>query len=248
MNHVTLEINAPVATATLDDHARRNALSEPMFDALDAALAEVAHRDDVVVLMLCGEGKVFCAGFDLAAAVGEPPQMAVFIRRLGAVLARLRGLPQVVVAAVQGAAIAGGCALVSACDLAVVSATATLGYPVHRLGVSPAVTIPTLQQAIGAGRARALLLGGELIDGRQAHRIGLASHLSRDDASVMTDAAALCGTIAGHGRLALRRTKAWLNELDGTADPRSFEGPAAASAAIATHDEAIRLLRERWKR
>ncbi len=110
------------------------------------------------------------------------------------------------------------------------------------------MTSPTLQQAIGAGGVRALLLGGELIDGRQAHRIGLASHLSRDDASVMTDAAALCGTIAGHGRLALRRTKAWLNELDGTADPRSFEGPAGASAAIATHDEAIRLLRERWKR
>ena len=64
----------------------------------------------------------------------------------------------------------------------------------------------------------------------------------------MTDAAALCRRISGHGRLALRTTKAWLNELDGTADPRVVEGPAGASAAIATHDDAVRLLQERWKK
>jgi enoyl-CoA hydratase/carnithine racemase len=150
-----------------------------------------------------------------------------------------------VVAAVHGAAIAGGCALVSACDFVVVSATAKLGYPVHALGVSPAVTIPTLMPAIGAGAARAMLMGGELVGGAAAKRVGLADRVSTDDAGVERDARALCATIAAHGKTAVRATKAWLNELEGALDDARFDGPTTSTAELAAPEASRRALVER---
>ena len=129
----------------------------------------------------------------------------------------------------------------------VVSATAKLGYPVHRIGISPAVTIGTLLPAVGSGAARAILESGELLDGPAALRLGLACQLSRDDAQVLTDAAALCQTIGGHGPQALRATKAWLNELDGSLDEERFEAPARDSARMSRTDDARRRLEAYWK-
>ncbi len=245
---IQVAIDGHVATVAMNDPDRRNALGLAMFDALDAAIAEVSAAEEVNVVLLCGRGRSFCAGFDLTAAADDPAIMADFIRRLSTVLRSLRRAPQPIVAAVHGAAIAGGCALISACDLAVVSATAKLGYPVHALGVSPAVTIPTLMPAIGAGAARALLMGGELIDGAGAKRIGLATYVSPDDASVEPDARQLCNTIAAHGPTAIRVTKAWLNELEGALDDRRFDGPMESTAQLATSDQAQAMLVKHLKK
>ncbi len=244
---VQTELDGHVATVAMNDPDRRNALGLAMFDALDEAIDAVSSNDEVHVVLLCGRGKSFCAGFDLTAAKEDPAIMGVFIRRLSGVLRSLRRAPQPVIAAVHGAAIAGGCALVSACDLVVVSATATLGYPVHALGVSPAVTIPTLMPAIGAGAARALLMGGALIDGAGAKRIGLADRLSPDDAGVERDARELCNTIAAHGTTAVRATKAWLNELEGALDDTRFDGPMQATAELAAGKESQAMLLKRLK-
>lgn len=237
---VHLEIDGPLAEITLNDAARRNALGTPMFDALFAALETVRADEGSHVLLLRGQGKAFCSGFDVAACAADPALLEAFVLRLGELLKALRRLPHVVVAAVQGAAIAGGCAMVSACDLAVVSAEAKLGYPVHRLGLSPAVTTSTLMQKIGPGHAREVLMGGRLIDGRTAHAWGLAYRLSSDDESVLPEARQLCATIAGHGPQALRATKRWLNELDGSLDDSRTDRPARHSAGEA--EEARTLL------
>ena len=239
---IDVSIAGAIATITLNDPAKRNALSLAMFDALDAAIADLAQGDAVHVVLLTGAGNVFCAGFDLAAANEDAEMMAKFIHRLSAVNRSLRRLQQVVVAAVQGAAIAGGCAMLSACDFVFVAPDALLGYPVHRIGVSPAVTIPTLQQAIGAGAARAMLMGGELISGATAHRLGLASHLASSATATLDEARAHCEQLARKGVHALRVTKAWLNELDGSLDDAAFDQSAQASAEIAATDEARTLL------
>ncbi len=244
---VQVELDDHVASVALSDPDRRNALGFAMFDALDAAISELISNETARVILLHGRGRSFCAGFDLAAAGDDPAVMATFIRRLSTLLRSLRRAPQPVVAAVHGAAIAGGCAIVSACDLAVVSATASLGYPVHRLGVSPAVTIPTLGATVGPGAARTLLMGGELIDGLTAQRIGLATQVSRDDADVGKDARSMCRTLAGHGPAALRATKAWLNELDGTLDDGRFDGPMRDSALLAASEAGQAELARRLK-
>lgn len=236
----------PLAFITLNDPARRNALGTAMFDALDAAIAAIKAHDDIDIVLLRGEGNVFCTGFDLTAATNDPELMGRFIWRLSTVNRGLRRMPQIVIAAVQGAAIAGGCALLTACDFVVASRQARFGYPVHRIGVSPAVTIPTLLQTIGGGAARALLMSGDMIDAVEAHRTDLVTHLSESDETVGSDALEHARRLAEKGRHALRITKSWLNELDGSLDDARFDGPAAASAAICSSSEATSLL-ARWR-
>ncbi len=243
---VQLSFDDSIATIGLNDPNRRNAMSIAMFDALDEALSNVAPRGDIHVLLLHGNGRAFCSGFELGAAVDDPALMKQYIDRLSATIRTLRRLPQVVVAAVHGAAIAGGCAMVSACDIVIASATAKFGYPIHKLGVSPAVNIPTLQQAIGPGAARALLMGGELIDGTTAHRQGLVHHLTNDDEAVLAKAISMCQRLTEQSPQALRVTKRWLNELDGSLDDDLFDGPRDGSAEITSRDEALTMLREFW--
>ncbi|MEE8154562.1 MAG: enoyl-CoA hydratase/isomerase family protein [Phycisphaerales bacterium] len=243
---VQLGFEDSIATIVLNDPKRRNAMSIAMFDALDEAVRDVAVRNDVHVLLLRGDGKTFCSGFELGAAADDPTLMKQYIDRLSATIRTLRRLPQVVVAAVHGAAIAGGCAMVSACDIVIASTTTKFGYPVHKLGVSPAVNITTLQQAIGPGAARSLLMGGELIDGATAHRQGLVHHLASDDEAVLAKAISMCQQLTEQSPQALRVTKAWLNELDGSLDDDLFDGPRDGSAEIAASDEALTMLREFW--
>ncbi len=245
---IETELHDRVVTVRLNDPVKRNALSLPMFDALDGAIARVAGDEGVNALLLLGNGAAFCAGFDLGAAVEQPPLIATYIERLSRLNRALRRLPQVVIAAVHGAAIAGGCAVVSACDFVYVGPEAMLGYPVHQLGISPAVTTPTLAQAIGSAASRKLLLSGELIDGRRAHAIGLATHLATANEVVHAEAVQFAHEIASKPPNALRTTKRWLNELDGSMDDELFDAPAVASAGIATDDEAVSMLRTFWRR
>lgn len=244
---VITAIDKRIATIALNDSAQRNAIGIDMFDALDTALKDIADRDDVSVLIVRGEGKVFCAGFDLTAVKQNPAIVADYLRRLRDVVRALRNMPQVVVGAVHGAALAGGCALASACDIVIASPTAMFGYPVHRIGVSPAVTIPTLQQAIGPGAARSLLLGGELIDGQTAYQRGLVHELADDDESVADAADEFAATLASHGPNALRVTKRWLNELDGSDQDDLYDAPVEGSVHLAGGQEATTLLRRFWE-
>ncbi len=243
---VKLSFENKIAKIELNDPARRNAMSIAMFDELDEALKQVTRNSDTNVLLLCGSGKAFCSGFDLAASRDDLSVLQQFIIRLSALVRSLRRLHCPVVAAVHKAAIAGGCATVSACDIVVASTTTTFGYPVHKLGVSPAVNIATLQQAIGPGAARSLLMGGELIDGKTAHRLGLVHHLVDTDDEVLAKANEICETLAKQSPQAIKVTKKWLNELDGSSDDDLFDGPRDGSADIAQSEEAAELLDQFW--
>ena len=222
-------------------------MSIAMFDGLDAAVAELASRDDVIALHLRGNGPAFCAGFDLPAAVEDKTLLATFIERLSALNRALRRGPQVVIASVHGAALAGSCALVSACDFVMCAADAKLGYPVHRIGISPAVTTPTLAQAIGEGHTRELLMSGRIIDGTEAHRLGLVTYVL-DDASQLDPAATeLAQRLATHGHHALRVTRRWINELDGSLDDTRFDLSMRGSGDATTQVETTTMLRQFWE-
>jgi enoyl-CoA hydratase/carnithine racemase len=234
-----------IATAALADPARRNALSTAMFEALDAALVEVRTRDDVRVLHLRGEGPAFCTGFDLGECVADPTRAATFIRRLSAIARLLRRLPMPVVTEVNGHALAGGCALIAASDLTCASRDAKFGYPVHRIGITPAVNLPTLLADL-AGRARSLSLSGELIDADAALRIGLVDRLADDLASLRATTDDLCRRLASHPPGAMAATKAFLNGLDGTDRDGPFDATAETSATLADGDECRRMLRDFW--
>jgi len=244
---VTLTRDGSTRTITLNDPERRNAMSIALFDGLDDIIGQLQAEDDADIIIVRGAGKAFCAGFDLGAAVEEPECMATFIRRLSEVIRRLRRLPGIVVMAVHGAAIAGGCALVTAGDVVIVTRDAKLGYPVHAIGVSPAVTTPSLSMAIGDGPARAMLLGGELITGDTAGEIGLATHVV--EAAAFDDAVqSIVDRLLTSGANARRMTKSWLNTLDGSDENARFDGPAEGSCDLTTTEESRALLERFWAR
>ena len=243
-----LNINKNVATITLNDPAHRNALSRSMFDGLEAAISQIEATPSVSVLLINGAGTVFCSGFDLGAAVQQPSLMVEFLNRLGSLLTRVRSLPAICVVAVQGAAIAGGCALACSADLVITHPEARFGYPVLRLGISPAVSLPMLQNKVGAGMARSMMIGGKSIDGTIAMQAGLASHLAADSDGVAIEAAKRVSELAAKPPHALIITKQWLNELDGSADEKPLRSIVEHTAPLAEDPEAIEMMRIVWNR
>jgi enoyl-CoA hydratase/carnithine racemase len=193
------------------------------------------------VLRLRGEGSAFCAGFDLDAMADEG-LLPSFLERLGAFCRRLRRLDAVVVAEVHGPAVAGGCAIVSACDIVHAGPDARFGYPVHRLGISPAVSLPTLLPAVESGGARHLMVGGELVDAATAARLGLVHAVHPDRASLEQATTSLCTRLAGMDHGTIRETKRFLNELDGTDRDGTFATTLAVSVERGGSDEAVRLI------
>ena len=209
-----------------------------------------------------GEAEEGAGGYDGQDAVGDSDVIGAAAERAGegggvdgGGGARLDMAHMLVVSAwlltrecveLQGAALAGGCALLAACDFVVVAPDAQLGYPVHRIGVSPAVTLPALLANAGAGCARQVTMGGAIVDGAGAVAQGLATQCAASGASLAADADALVAQLLSKGPEALRATKRWLNELDGTGDPARFAHAAAASAAAAEGDEFASMLREFW--
>jgi len=234
-----------VLRVTLQDAKKRNALGVEMFDAIDGALQSLDGQTRCV--LLAGEGPVFCAGFDMKACVDNIEVLEIYILRLSKLIRTLRRVSVPVVVAAHGAAIAGGCAVLTGCDFVVGSKEAKYGYPVHQIGISPAVTIPTLFQKVGEGRARSLSLSGEIIYGSDAYAIGLLSHLEETDTQAIAIASALAMELSKKPPIALQATKRWLNELDGSLDDERFDLPAIQSSS-SLGEETERMLRQLWEK
>ncbi|RMH30633.1 MAG: enoyl-CoA hydratase/isomerase family protein, partial [Planctomycetota bacterium] len=199
--------------------------------------------------VLGGAGPVFCAGFDLDLCEEDSAVSAALMQRLSGAIRALRRLPAPVVAAAHGAAIAGGCALLGGCDVVVTDRGARLGYPVVRLGMSPAVSGPTLAQMVPGGALRRLLLDPGLIDGARALRLGLAHELCDEPGDVTDRAIELAHALARKPPHGLRATKRWLNEIDGSDRDDPFDTALAASLSIAGGpDERARLAAMRGAR
>ncbi|HBS28209.1 MAG TPA: enoyl-CoA hydratase [Phycisphaerales bacterium] len=212
----TLDIQGPIARLTLNRADKRNALSQELLDALHARVDELARAPGagVTVCVVKGAGPTFCAGMDLKAVLMEAGAPLRLLSSIAELTIKLRRLAPVTVARVNGAAIGGGCGLVGVCDISVTHPEAKLGYPEVDLGVCPAVVAPWLVLAVGAGRARRILLQGGTMTGLRAHELGLVAHvvpIERLDSEVE----AIVERIARAGGAALRATKALLNELDG---------------------------------
>lgn len=237
---IRVEHDGRVARIVLARPDKRNALTPDMLGALRAGAAEAAGTAGALVL--CGEGAVFCAGFDLVMCRDAPDGsvMRALLAGLSEVIEVLRALPVPVVVAAHGAAIAGGCALLGGADVVVADRAAKIGYPVVRIGVSPAVSAPFLRLAVGNGRCRVRQLDPGLVSGVEAARLGLVHELVDQPEGVGLRAAEIARALADKPAHAYAATKAWLNEVDGLG-----ASPARAlnvSLALAGSTEEQRLL------
>jgi enoyl-CoA hydratase/carnithine racemase len=148
----------------------------------------------------------------------------------------------------HGAAIAGGCALLGGGDVVVTNRDAKLGYPVVRLGVSPAVTSPFLRQSLGMGGARRRLLDPALFSGEEAFREGLAGECLETADSARARAEEVAQELARKPRHAVHVTKQWINELDGSRDEGVISAALEASTALAGGEEEQERLAALWKK
>jgi len=235
-----------VAEITFDRAEKRNALTPAMLEGLIGAVADLEADEAVRAILLRGEGGAFCAGFDLKMCAEEGGALGALLRGLSHAVRAMRRCEKPVVICAHGAAIAGGCALLGGSDVVVTERGAKLGYPVVSIGISPAVSAPTLAGAIGHGPARERSLEPRVFSGEEAFGLGLA-HACEDDAGACLERArAVARTAASRPIGAMRATKRWLNETDGTNDDETFERALRASTEILGNKDERHALQSIW--
>ena len=215
---VSREVRGKVAVLTLARPERRNALSRALRADLAAALAWAEGEDTVRAVVLTGAGKAFCAGLDLAELESTLAYDEAEHRRDSEALAelylRLLTLSKPVVAAVNGPAVAGGAGLVTACDLAVMGSSATLGYTEARIGFVAALVGVLLVRQVGEKHARDLLLSARLVGAEEAERLGIVNSVVADG-DVLEAACVKAAELARNAPGSLALTKRLLLEAPG---------------------------------
>ena len=185
-NHLRRTDEGPVATVALSRPEARNALNAALIGEITRCFEELADDESIRVIVLSGEGPVFCAGAD----IGYMRDTAGFsyeenledARRLAGMFRSVDELPKPVVAEVRGAAIGGGAGLVAVADVAVVEEGTRFAFSEVRLGIAPATIAPFVVRKVGLSRTRALFLTGERFDAEEAREFGLVHEvvLERD--------------------------------------------------------------------
>src|SRR5262249_44043929 len=228
------ELRPPAAVITLNRPDRRNAISRGLITAMNDAFLRAVDDTAARCVILTGAGSSFCAGMDLA-ELAESLDQAVApstvwddALRLASLYDFIYSLPKPTIAAVNGAAVAGGAGFVTVCDLAVASAEARFGYPEVRRGLVAAMVMPHLLRHVGERMARYLLLTGDLIGADEAHRCGLVNAVV-PAAQVPELARTWALALAEGGPDALKSTKDLLHQFSRQA--LSIEQAAQASAA-----------------
>jgi enoyl-CoA hydratase/carnithine racemase len=220
---------------TLNRPQALNALNRELTTALEQALERVAAMADVRVLLVCGQGRAFCAGNDIKemeTLSGDDAQ--ALATRHAVLMDRFARLPQVTLAVIDGHALGGGLMLAVAQDLRIASDRARLGLPEVTLGFNPGYGIERFLDIAGGGQGRDLLLSGRTVHASEAVRMGL---VNRVVAPPTLEASALkwASEIAASPREGLAATKEIVAAI--RAGTRGRE-PEAYGAALRTSEAA----------
>jgi methylglutaconyl-CoA hydratase len=236
--NIQLAYESGVATITLSRPEKRNAISFELIDDLLRALKEV-ETSDALVLIVTGAGKAFSSGMDLdnlKSLIGRSPEQNLKDSETMVRLFRaLYEFPKVTIAAVNGAAIAGGTGLALLCDFTLAVPEAKFGYTEVRIGFVPAIVSTFLLRQVGEKQARDLLLTGRIIGADEAARMGLVNEIVVPD-NLMTRARELAALLMENSPTSLRATKKLLNdharaELDAQIDVATRENAAIRTTA-----------------
>jgi methylglutaconyl-CoA hydratase len=211
MSYKTLQLafDSAVASVTLNRPDKRNAVSYELIDDLIRALEEVKNSS-ARILILTGAGKAFCSGMDLdnlKALIGRTSEQNIDDSRTMASLFRsLYEFPKPTIAAVNGAAIAGGAGLALLCDFTLAVPEAKFGYTEVRIGFVPAIVSTFLLRQVGEKIARDLLLTGRIFDAAEALKMGLINEVVAPE-MLLDRARQLAGQLAENSPLSLFYTK-----------------------------------------
>jgi methylglutaconyl-CoA hydratase len=230
-----------VATITLNRPDKRNALNPALIAEITQAFTALAGDEAVRAIVLAANGKVFCAGMDLA-YLQDISQYSVMqnkadSRRFHEMLFAIYACPKPVIARVHGAAIAGGCGIASVCDVIVASReNALFGYSEVKIGFVPAIVSVYLVRRIGGAQAQRLLLTAENINSEEARRLGLAT-LVADNADLDATVAEVAGKLAANSSSAITLTKEILRNIADMSLDAALHYACSANAIARTTED-----------
>jgi len=209
---VLIEKQTPqIRTIVLNRPERRNALTLDLLNELTAAVKVASDQPEERVLILRGAGAAFCTGLDLKEAADHAKAHAT-AEMVARTLVTLSQTRLITIAAVHGAAVAGGAGIMSACDFVVAAERTKIGYPEVRRGLVAGLVMTFLRRQIGERNMRELLLGSELIDAERAKEIGLVNRVvAKDD--LMNEAQKFAQSVLQAAPGALTQTKRLIEEL-----------------------------------
>lgn len=212
---IKLEIKNNTGIIYLNRPEKRNALNPALVKSLKETLLEIKKNDEVKSVIITGEGNSFCAGADLEYLHNISKNSTIDnyedSKSLAELFLMMYEFQKPTIAAVNGAAIAGGCGLASACDLIVAHPEKSkFGYSEVKIGFIPAIVSIFLIKKVGEGLAKQLLLQGENISGKRAYEIGFANYLAEN---VLADSISFAEKINNNAIESLRMTKQMINNI-----------------------------------
>ncbi len=209
---VLVEKQTPqIRAIVLNRPERRNALTLELLNELNAAIKVASEQPQERVLILRGAGAAFCTGLDLKEAADQTKAHAT-AQMVAKTLITLSQTRLITIAAVHGAAVAGGAGIMSACDFVIAAEGTKIGYPEVRRGLVAGLVMTFLRRQVGERNMRELLLGSELIDANRAKEIGLVNRVvARND--LINEAQKVADSVLQGAPGALARTKRLIDEL-----------------------------------
>jgi len=230
---------------TLNRPERRNALSLQLLSELVSAIKAASDESHERILILRGAGAAFCTGLDLKEAADQTKAQDT-AELVAETLITLSQTRLVTIAAVHGAAVAGGAGIMSACDYVVAAEKTKIGYPEVRRGLVAGLVMTFLRRQLLERDIRELLLGSDLIDAERAREMGLVNRVVPAD-NVMAEAENFAEKVLQGGPSAVAQTKRLIEELWGRSVKADIElalqhhlqarGSAEAREGIAAFNE-----------
>ncbi|MGG5460120.1 short-chain-enoyl-CoA hydratase [Clostridium sp. B9] len=202
-----------IAEVTINRPKALNALNNQTITELGEVITEISKRKDIKTVIITGAGeKAFVAGADIVEMKGlNAIEAREFSRLAQKVFADIENMPQIVIAAVNGYALGGGCELSMACDIRLASKKAKFGQPEVNLGILPGFAgTQRLPRLVGKGIAKELIFSTDMIDAEEAHRIGLANKVYESE-ELMDKARELANKIMMKSPVGVRLAKAAIN-------------------------------------
>ena len=207
-----IEKQENICTVKINNPEALNALNSTILKELDATFAEIKEDNSIDVVILTGEGRSFVAGADISQMCEMNAIEGKAFGELGAsVFRKIELLDKVVIAAVNGFALGGGCELAMACDIRVASVKAKFGQPEVGLGITPGFSgTQRLARVVGIGKAKEFIYTADVIVAEEAYRIGLVNKVVAPEV-LMDECMAMAKKIASKAPLAVRYAKEAIN-------------------------------------
>lgn len=239
MDSILVEKKAPLCWMTLNRPKKRNALSLEMMQELIQQLNQIALDEDILVLIIKGNGKAFCSGHDLKELVGEKSKS--YYRHIFStctdLMQGLSKLPKPVIAMVHGAATAAGCQLVASCDLVIADELAKFATPGVKIGLFCSTPMVPLSRVIGKHRTLDMLLTGRFVSAEEAKDFGLINRVVPVE-RLEEETRRLALTIASYSRFTVQFGKKTFYEQINLDENEAYEYGIEAMSKNCMHDDA----------